>query len=155
MANTPKSGLHQALTATNDVLTGYKTMLERAEPEIVPILTDLTSMHKRYASALEQRLNALGDTGEDDSSLRGTMNAVVVTLRDWVADLDEGSLDAVQRGEQALMDIYDDAVSDWSATDDGVTAALLNRQYQEIGEQVDHLEDHHQCPIFGGSSNQA
>ena len=142
MANTPKSGLHQALTATNDVLTGYETMLERAEPEIVSILTDLTAMHRRHASALEQRLNALGDSGEDDSSLRGTMNAVVVTLRDWVTDLDEGSLNAVQRGEKALMDIYDDAMSDWSASDDAETAALLDVQYQEIGEQVDHLESH-------------
>ena len=142
MANTPNSGLHQALTATNDVLTGYETMLERAEPEIVSILTDLTAMHRRHASALEQRLNALGDSGEDDSSLRGTMNAVVVTLRDWVTDLDVGSLNAVQRGEKALMDIYDDAMSDWSASDDAETAALLDVQYQEIGEQVDHLESH-------------
>ena len=142
MADTPKSGLHQALTATNDVLTGYETMLERAEPEIVSILTDLTAMHRRHASALEQRLNALGDSGEDDSSLRGTMNAVVVTLRDWVTDLDEGSLNAVRRGEKALMDIYDDAMSDWSASDDAETAALLDVQYQEIGEQVDHLESH-------------
>ncbi|PWK52760.1 DUF2383 domain-containing protein [Silicimonas algicola] len=139
MTNTPKSGLHQTLTATNDVLQGYDTMLPRADAEIAGVIAELTTMHRRHANALEQRLAALGESGEDDGSLQGTMNAAVVTLRDWITGLDESSLDAVLRGEKAVMDIYDDAMTDWSSSDDPETAALLGTQFKEISEQVARL----------------
>jgi hypothetical protein len=67
------------------------------------------------------------------------MNTVAVTLRDWVAGLGEGSLDAVERGERALQDIYDDALEGWSSNNDPQTAALLDAQFQEIGEKIDEL----------------
>ena len=139
MANTPLEALHQVHTATNDVLTGYETMQDRAEPEIMIILADLTAVHRDHARELAHRLQALGDNGEGDTSLRGTMNTVAVTLRDWVAGLGEGSLDAVERGERALQDIYDDALEGWSSHDDPQTAALLDAQFQEIGEKIDEL----------------
>jgi len=139
MANTPLDALHQVHTATNDVLTGYETMMERAEPEIGPILADLTALHVEHAAALRERLRALGHTGEDDTSFRGTMNSVAVTMRDWITGLDEGSLDAVERGEKALQYIYDDAQKGWSSVDDLETATLLDAQYQEIGEKVAEL----------------
>ncbi len=139
MTNTPKAGLHQTLTATNDVLQGYDAMLARAKADIVGVIADLTTMHRRHASALEQRLATLGESGEDDESLQGTMNAAVVTLRDWITGLDEGSLDAVRRGEKALVDIYDDAMADWSSSDDPETAAVLETQFREINEQVARL----------------
>jgi uncharacterized protein (TIGR02284 family) len=132
MANTPRDALHQVHTATNDVLTGYDTMLERAEPEIMPILRELTSMHRNHADALKARLTAFGDSGEDDTSFRGTMNSLAVTMRDWIADLDEDSLNTVKRGEKALLDIYDDALQNWSTQDDPQTAELLNKHHQEI-----------------------
>jgi len=139
MVNTPLDALHQSHTATNDVLNGYDTMLDRAEPEIKPVLTDLAAMHRDHAAALKGRLHALGDDGEGDTSFRGTMNSLAVTMRDWVADLDEGSLDAVQRGEKALLDIYDDALAGWSSVDDPDTATLLDTQYQEIGAKISEL----------------
>ena len=139
MTNTPTAGLHQTLTATNDVLQGYDTMLARAKAEIVSVIADLTTMHRRHANALEQRLATLDESGDDDESLQGTMNAAVVTLRDWLTGLDESSLDAVRRGEKALLDIYDDAMTDWSSLDDPETAAVLETQFKEISEQSARL----------------
>lgn len=79
MATTPQDALHQVHTATNDVLEGYRTMIDRAEPEIQEIVLELTAMHTRHASDLKARLLTLGHTGEDDTSFRGTMNKVAVT----------------------------------------------------------------------------
>ena len=139
MATTPQGALHQVHTATNDVLEGYRTMLERAEPEIKGIISELTAMHARHASDLKARLSTLGHTGEDDTSFRGMMNKVAVTMRDWITGLDEGSLDAVERGERAILDIYDDAMQDWSTHDDPKTWSLLEKHYQDIDAAIAKL----------------
>ncbi len=129
MKNNPLDALHQTHTATNDVMKGYDTMLERAEPEIRGIISGLANMHRAHAAELETRLAALGDSGECDTSFRGSVNAAAVTLRDCVTGLDEGSLDAVERGEKALLDFYNDALQDWSSHDDLQTHELLEEQH--------------------------
>lgn len=96
MATTPVGA--QVHTATNDVICGYETMLDRAEPVIERILTEPTEMNRRHAADPSHRLHALGHSGEDDTSIRGAVYTVAVTLRDWVTGLDEGSLGAVKRG---------------------------------------------------------
>lgn len=131
--------LHEVHIATNDVLTGYKTMLERAGPEIQPIIAELTPIHGKHAAALEARLSALGDGGKLDSALCRTTNTGAVTMRDWIAGLDEGSLDAVERGESALQGIYKDARDDFSAANDPETATLLDRQYHEASQKIETL----------------
>jgi hypothetical protein len=45
MTPSPKGALHQVHTASNDVLEGDKTMLERAETEILGSISDWTAMH--------------------------------------------------------------------------------------------------------------
>ncbi len=140
MSRTALNALHQVHTATNDVLEGYETMLKRAEPEIVGVISDLTALHKRHATAQSRRLRELGQDDDDDSSLQGTINSVAVTMRDWVTGLDKGSLDAVQRGEKALQDIYDDAMTDWSSAEDQQTSTLLDEQFHEIGAKIATLE---------------
>ena len=114
-------------------------MLGRAEPEIETIIAELTLLHRAHAAALEDRLNDLGASGQGDASLRGTMNTVAVTVRDWISGLGEGSLEAVERGEKALQGIYEDALHNFSKAADPQTAALLDEQCQEIGAQIEML----------------
>lgn len=139
MASASQDALHQVHTATNDVLEGYRTMLERAEPEIRATISDLTEMHSRHTTDLDARLSAIGHSGDDDTSFRGTVNTVAVTLRDWITGLDEGSLDAVERGEKALLDIYEDALKDWSAGDDPETETLITAQHRDIESGIAKL----------------
>ncbi|MCF7701709.1 DUF2383 domain-containing protein [Loktanella sp. M215] len=74
--------LHTIHTASNDILSGYDTMVERAEPEILPIIEDLQRMHRHHATQLENWLERFSETGVDDDSFRGTVNQAVVTIRD-------------------------------------------------------------------------
>jgi hypothetical protein len=91
MTPSPKGALHQVHTASNDVLEGDKTMLERAETEILGSISDWTAMHTRYSMKLAALLSALGHGSADDRSYRGTLNSAVFIKRVWITGLDKGS----------------------------------------------------------------
>ncbi len=46
---------------------------------------------------------------------------------------------AVERGEKAILDIYDDAMQDWSTHDDPETGSLLEKHYQDIDAAIAKL----------------
>jgi ferritin-like metal-binding protein YciE len=92
MSTTAIDALHDIHTATNDALKGYREMAARAQPDIQALIRRLTSMHERHASEQISALDRAGDQGKDDTSLQGTVNKVVVTVRDWLTDLDRDAL---------------------------------------------------------------
>jgi hypothetical protein len=129
--------LHDVHTATNDVLKGYREMSARAEPEIEPVIRRLTEMHQRHAAEHTAALSRVREAGQDDSSMQGTMNKVVIILRDWVSDLDRDALPAVRSGEESLRDEFDKALGDVSA--DATVHALLTTQRGEIDREIARL----------------
>ena len=115
MANT--HALHQINSGIQDVLSGYETLKERAEPAIMGIAQDLDALHRRHASEIQSRLTAHGE-GTDDASIRGTVNKIATTMRDWVGSLDENALSFVRQGEEMLLGVYDAALNAWEEVDD-------------------------------------
>lgn len=79
-------------TATNDVLNGYREMSARAEPDIQAVIRRLTDVHELHAAEQAAELLRFRAAGKDDSSVQGTMNKVVVILRDWLSGLDRDTL---------------------------------------------------------------
>lgn len=141
MADADLSALQRVHTGTKDVLAGYETLEDRAEPEIQSVVQDLKSMHQRHASDLERRLASLGEPSDDGKSIQGTVNQATVTLRDWVTTLDEDALSFVRDGEEQLMEIYDKAIQNLSADGDPETGSVLKSQYDEIGSKVRQLPE--------------
>lgn len=131
--------LHDVHTATNDVLKGYREMAERAEPDIKDVIRRLTDLHQRHAAEQQAELVRVRDADKDDSSLQGTVNKVVVILRDWLSDLDRDVLPAVRKGEQSLRDEYDKALKDADVTAHSAIAALLRTQRQAIDAEIARL----------------
>lgn len=131
--------LHDIHTATNDVLKGYREMSARAEPDIRSVIQRLTDMHQRHAAEQEAELLRLRDGGKDDSSLQGTVNKVVVILRDWLSDLDGDVLPAVRKGEESLRDKYKEALEDVNVPADPTVLALMKAQYQAIVSEIARL----------------
>ncbi len=140
MTKTVRDVLHDVHTATNDILEGYDAMLERAEPEIEGIISDAKEMHERHAAEQREHLLRLGEDTEGDASLQGTMNKAVVTARDWVSDLDGDALSSVRKGEEALIDIYDEAIAEWPAGEDPVVSEVLSNQFADINQRIDMLQ---------------
>lgn len=136
MAKQALEALHDVHTATNDVIKGYKTMLERAEPEIVPTIRQLSDMHQRHASELAGQIKLSGGSGHDDSSLQGKVNQAVVIMRDWLAGLDRDALESVRDGEESLRDAYTDALDDLAADAQPSVRMLLNAQHADICDQI-------------------
>ena len=131
--------LHDVHTATNDVLKGYREMEQRAQPEIQAVIRRLTDMHQRHATEQQAELLLLRDAGQVDSSLQGTLNKVVVILRDWLSDLDEEVLPAVRKGEQSLLEEYDKVLKDPEVQGQPSIISLLKKQHDSIGGEIARL----------------
>lgn len=131
--------MHDVHTATNDVLKGYREMAARAQPDIQAVIRRLIDMHEQHAAEQEAELRRARDVGKDDSSLQGTVNKVVVVLRDWLSDLDRDVLPAVRKGEMSLRDEYDKALEDGVVSGDATAAALLRKQRDAINAEIARL----------------
>ncbi len=131
--------LHDIHTATNDVLTGYREMAARAQPEIQTVIRRLTEMHQQQAHEQEAELARLRSAGQDDASVQGTVNKVVVILRDWLSKLDLDVLPAVRQGEEALRGEYQKAIRDLQAEGDPSVVALLQAQCNAVVTEIEKL----------------
>ncbi len=131
--------LHDIRTATNDALKGYREMSARAEPDIQAVIRRLTDMHEQHAAEQSAELERLHDARKDDSSLQGTVNKVVVILRDWISDLDRDALPAVRKGEESLRDEYQKALADAEVSEHPQVAALLRAQLESINAEIARL----------------
>ncbi|MCY7308688.1 MAG: PA2169 family four-helix-bundle protein [Rhodoferax sp.] len=128
--------LHDLRTATNDVLEGYREMSERAEPEIQSVIQRLTGMHERHALELDAELLRLRDASLDDSSFQGTVNKVVVILRDWVSDIGHDVLPAVRQGEDSLRNQYKKSLGSLQGSGQTSVVELLTTQCESIGAEI-------------------
>ncbi len=136
MTATAIDTLHDIHTATNDVLKGYREMLERAKADVQPTIRSLTDMHERHAAEQEAELNRLRDANKDDSSLQGTVNKVVVILRDWISNVDRDVLPAVRDGEESLRDQYNKALEHEEVAAAPGVGLLLRAQREQISDAI-------------------
>ena len=139
MSTSAIDALHQIHTATNDVLKGYREMSTRAQPEIRNVIVRLTEMHERHAAEQAGQLMRMRDAAKDDSSLQGTVNKVVVILRDWLSKLDRDTLPAVRDGEQSLRKEYDKALRDDGVSGNAALVDLLKTQMGSIDSEIASL----------------
>jgi hypothetical protein len=128
--------LHDIHTATNDILKGYREMAARAQPEIQLEIRQLIKLHERHAAEQSAELLRLREAGTDDASLQGTVNKVVVILRDWLSDLDRDALPAVRDGEVSLRDEYDKALGDGDVARHPTIALMLRAQRDAISQEI-------------------
>jgi hypothetical protein len=139
MNTQPIEALHDIHTATNDILKGYREMSARAKPEIQTVILRLIEIHKRHAAEQLAELERIQDTGKNDTSLQGTVNKVVVILRDWLTDLDRDALPAVRQGEEALLKEYDHVLDDVLVSANSSVAEMLRTQMATIRSEIDRL----------------
>jgi len=141
--------LHDIHTVANDVLKGYGEMAARAQPEIQTVIQRLSDMHQRHASEQQAELVPLHDAGKDDTSLQGTVNKVVVILRDWLSELDGDVLPAVRQGEESLRDEYIKALEGLQSRDLPSVVALLRIQARWSHVYLVRLGQAQATPFFG------
>ena len=139
MSDGARDALHDIHTATNDVLKGYREMSARAEPDVQTVIRRLTDMHERHAAEQGAELARLREAGKGDTSVQGTVNKVVVILRDWLSDIDRDVLPAVRDGEESLRDEYVKALHDAEVSRHPSVATLLKTQMDAISGEIARL----------------
>ncbi len=111
---------------TLDNLTGFDKMVEKAEPEFRETAQAFQALHSRHAAALAQMLARFGRDPEQDGSLMGTMNRVVVSMRSMVDEIDQDTMKNIRTGEQFVLDAFDKAISSDLSAD--VVEQLVTRK---------------------------
>ena len=138
MANVALTGLHQVNSGIQDVLAGFETLKERAAPEIMGTARELESLHQRHRGEIAERLRAHGED-TDDGTVRGTVNKIATTLRDWAGGLDHDALSFVRQGEQQLLAVYDAALEAWDAGTLPDDRGVVERQANELRGRIAEL----------------
>jgi alkanesulfonate monooxygenase SsuD/methylene tetrahydromethanopterin reductase-like flavin-dependent oxidoreductase (luciferase family) len=142
MSKLPKDALHDIHVATNDVLKGYREMSARAQPEIQALISRLTQAHERHADEQAAELERWRVEAGDETSVQGTVNKVVVILRDWLSGLDRDVLPAVRDGEASLRDQYRQALEEAEVAGHQSVGPLLKAQMDAISRHIADLRAH-------------
>jgi uncharacterized protein (TIGR02284 family) len=100
-----------ARTRTLDAGQGFQKMAEHAEPSFAPIVQAFLELHTRHAAELTRILTDAGQTPDDDGSMMGTINRLVVATRALVDDIDGDVLKQIHSGEENVASAYRDALS--------------------------------------------
>ncbi|MEA5159291.1 MULTISPECIES: ferritin-like domain-containing protein [Cereibacter] len=105
-----------------DVLAGFETMVERAEPAFRPTAERFRDLHRVQSDELAEMIARFGREPESKGSLMSTVNRAVVSLRSLVNGVDGNIIDQIQDGEQHVVTAFDDALGEGQPID--VTARL-------------------------------
>jgi uncharacterized protein (TIGR02284 family) len=100
-----------ARTRTLDAGEGFKKMAEHAEPSFAPIVEAFLELHTRHAAELSRILTDAGQPPQDDGSVMGTINRLVVATRAFLDDIDGDVLKQIHSGEENVASAYQDALS--------------------------------------------
>ncbi|KIT17847.1 DUF2383 domain-containing protein [Jannaschia aquimarina] len=100
-----EEALRDALTATLDALEGYRAMEGHVAPDLQGLIRDWREAHEGHAAELERALLRQGGV-DDEGSMMGTLNSVVVTTRGMLVGIDRAALGPIAKGEQRTIDAY-------------------------------------------------
>ncbi len=136
-ADQPITAISTLATKLKDRIEGYKMMRGKADPELVPVLDRLITLHEKNASEVLRMLDRLGGNPDNAGSMMSAVHVAMAHARDVAGALDLRTLDAIVPGERALIVVYDDAVG---AVDDADLRRLLSRQREALRAHVDAME---------------
>lgn len=132
--------LETALTRTIDAKAGFDTMVEKSEPEFLPIAKEFRDLHARHSAKLTSMLAEHGRTPDLDGSIMSTVNTAVVSLRALFDEIDDDVMDQVRDGEKHVLKALGNALRH---IDDPETSGQINRMIDELNAllaRTDHLD---------------
>ncbi|MBQ2261616.1 MAG: DUF2383 domain-containing protein [Loktanella sp.] len=116
-------------TGVLDTISGFDTLVEKAEPSFKPAAQAFLTMHSRHEGVLAAYLAQAGRVPDEDGSFFGTINRAVITARSWFDDIDSEVMDRVAEGEEQLLETYAEARNTGQTIE---ANAMLTEQMTEI-----------------------
>lgn len=120
-----------------DVIRGYDELIERAEPELEPLARRMATLHRTHHESLHVMLESRGHPPDDGGSFMGLVQENVIRVRSWLDDLDHEVVPRIRKGEEQLIELYDEAIE--AAPAGERDRALLEEQRGELAAETQRM----------------
>ena len=121
-------------TTIVDAVHGYKTMLERAEPEFKPVVQSLIDLHTQQANTITTMLTSRGVEPDTDGSFMVYVHDAIISIRSWFDDVDKSMIPAILDGEDKILKQYDEAIDEFLDTPQ--VTDVLSRQRTALSNML-------------------
>ena len=130
--------LNDLIETCKDGEYGFRTCAEHVKSaQLRQVFTSRADECRRGATELQSLVTRLGGKADTGSSVTGTMHRGWVNLKGMLSgDSDQAALDECERGEDAALARYRDAIKK-SLPDD--IAAVVQRQYEGVKRNHDQI----------------
>ena len=134
-----KSDLQTLYTRLIDSRDGYEQALERTESgSLKSLFGEMIERRSRNASQIRTYLAQQGVEMDEDGSLLAAAHRGFLSLKDAVTGAgDEAVLEEVIRGEETLLQAYDEAISEAAGSDPEY--AFVVQQHNELKSKLEEL----------------
>ncbi len=141
---TPRNTGAEALTElhrrTVDVLAGYDTMVEKAEPSFRSVAESFRALHERHAERLARMIADKGEAPDAEGTMMGTINKTVVSLRALFDDIDADVMDNIRDGEKHVLEAFDDALGAAEQPEETRALSAMRDEIVELVASTAHLD---------------
>ena len=139
--------LNKLIETCKDGEYGFRTCAEHVKSEqLRTVFLERAESCRRGAAELQEVVARCGVKAEDDSSTSGTLHRGWVSLKGMLTrNSDQAALDECERGEDAALGRYRDAIKEDLPGD---VAAVVQRQYEGVKrnhDQIRSLRDAHRA----------
>lgn len=101
--------LAEVHTRVLDTLNGFEKLIDKAEPDFVPVARAFHEMHTRHERDLADYLSKAGRSPQHDGSFFGTVNKAVIEMRSWFTEIDHNVMEQIKQGEKHVLEAYQSA----------------------------------------------
>ena len=120
---------------TVDAINGYEEGMAQTEDRaVLAFFEGFKSLHERHVPEIDALLRSKGYEPQEDGSWMTWVQESIMKVRGAIGTLDKSVMDDVIKGEQAILDLYDEALEPEAADED--TRSLLSRQKLELQAHV-------------------
>ena len=133
--------LNKLIETCKDGEYGFRTCAEQAKSiELRPVFTEpRRDVPAAAPPSCRPQVTRLGGKAETDSSATGTLHRGWVALKGaMTGDSDQAILDECERGEDAALERYRDAIKEALPSD---IAAIVQRQYEGVKRNHDQIRN--------------
>jgi uncharacterized protein (TIGR02284 family) len=137
------SDRHAALVCLHarhvDMIKGFAKMVEKAEPAFRDTALRFHTMHAHHADTLARLLSDLGVQPNTDGTLMGSVHVAVISVRAFFDEIDDDVMDQIRRGEEKLLEAFDEAIAENAAHGFHSTLKQMQTEVRETLNATHHL----------------
>lgn len=125
---------------TVDALRGHEKMVEKAEPEFLPVAKSFRDLHRRHASGIAGILSGMGIAVDPGGTLMGSINETVVSLRALFDEIDEDAMDSIRNGENHVLRAFDEVLKVEQAPEIAAKVSAMREELVRLLDDTRHLD---------------